>query len=96
VTPTSGGKPDGRPAAQDAGAPRGSQGAAGTGAGAEAAQGIESAQQDGGTSPEGAKQKNAARSGSEPLADRAAEHEGGYGGKDGEPRTSSDQREGTK
>jgi len=85
-------RPDGRPAAQDAGAPAGSQGAAGTGAGAEAAQGIQSAQQDGGTAPEGAKQRDAARSGSEPLGERAAEHESGYGGKDGAPRTSSDER----
>jgi hypothetical protein len=80
-----------KPAAQDANAPRGSQGAAGTGAGAEAAQGIQSAQQDGGTSPEGARQQDTSRSGSEPLSDRAAEHEGGYGGKAGTPRTSSDQ-----
>lgn len=83
-----------KPAAQDANAPKGSQGASGTGAGAEAAQGIQSAKQDGGTSPEGAKQQDASRSGSEPLSDRAAEHEGSYGGKGGAPRTSSDQREG--
>jgi hypothetical protein len=95
VAPASGakgGQPAGKPAAQDADAARGSQGAAGTGAGAEAAQGIQSAQQNGGTSPEGAKQNDASRSGSEPLAERAAEHEGGYGGKNGAPRTSSDQK----
>jgi hypothetical protein len=33
--------------------------------------------------------------GSEPLEERTMEHESGYGGKGGEPRTSSDQREST-
>lgn len=33
------------------------------------------------------------RSGSEPLVDRGWVHESGYGGKGGEPRVSSDQRE---
>jgi hypothetical protein len=33
--------------------------------------------------------------GSEPLEERTMEHESGYGGKGGEPRTSSDQREAT-
>jgi hypothetical protein len=33
--------------------------------------------------------------GSEPLQDRSVEHESGYGGKGGEPRVSSDQRETT-
>ncbi len=33
--------------------------------------------------------------GSEPLEDRTTEHESGYGGKGGEPRTSSDEREST-
>lgn len=32
------------------------------------------------------------RPGSEPLKDRGAEHESGYGGKGGTPRKSSDQR----
>jgi hypothetical protein len=33
--------------------------------------------------------------GSEPLEQRTTEHESGYGGKGGEPRVSSDQREDT-
>ena len=33
--------------------------------------------------------------GSEPLEERSMEHESGYGGKGGEPRVSSDQREST-
>ena len=33
--------------------------------------------------------------GSEPLEDRTMEHESGYGGKGGEPRVSSDEREST-
>lgn len=33
--------------------------------------------------------------GSEPLEERTMEHESGYGGKGGEPRASSDQREST-
>ena len=33
--------------------------------------------------------------GSEPLEERTTEHESGYGGKGGEPRVSSDQREST-
>jgi len=58
-----------------------------TGAGAEAARGIldtnDSDANDSGSPAE---------PGSQPLADRANEHEPGYGGKGGEPRTSSDQR----
>lgn len=37
--------------------------------------------------------EGAERSGSEPLTDRTWLHESGYGGRGGEPRTSSDQRE---
>ena len=81
-----------KPSAQDGGG----SGGGSTGAGAEAARGIQSATQDGGTSPDGAKQQDASRSGSEPLPDRSTEHEGSYGGKGGAPRTSSDQREGKK
>jgi hypothetical protein len=33
--------------------------------------------------------------GSEPLEERTTEHESGYGGKGGQPRVSSDQREST-
>ena len=33
--------------------------------------------------------------GSEPLEERSMEHESGYGGKGGEPRVSSDEREST-
>ena len=35
-------------------------------------------------------------SGSEPLHERTMEHESGYGGKGGEPRISSDERESTR
>jgi hypothetical protein len=37
-----------------------------------------------------------AHPGSEPLEQRTMEHESGYGGKGGEPRVSSDERESTK
>lgn len=80
--------------AQDSDAAKASQGVGGTGAGAEAAQGVQSANQGGGTSPDGAKQHDASKSGSEPLAGRESEHKSGYGGSGGEPRTSSDTREG--
>jgi hypothetical protein len=77
-----------------------------THAGAEAAEGIEFASgQRGGEvtrSTEGAVRKPPKQSadtmkhpGSEPLEERTMEHESGYGGKGGEPRVSSDQREST-
>ena len=77
-----------------------------THAGAEAAEGIEAVSgQRGGEatrSTEGTVRppaKPAAEKmqhpGSEPLEQRATEHESGYGGKGGEPRVSSDQRERT-
>ncbi len=53
-----------------------------TGSGAEAARGVLDANDNGSpTEP-----------GSQPLTDHGNEHEPGYGGKGGEPRTSSDQR----
>lgn len=67
-----------------------------TGAGAEAAEGVHSADgrdphdktglegTDAGSSDE--------RSGSEPLHHRDVEHKSGYGGEKAEPKTSSDQR----
>jgi hypothetical protein len=77
-----------------------------THAGAEAAEGIEFASgQRGGEatrSDKGAVRKPPKQSadtmkhpGSEPLQERTMEHESGYGGKGGEPRVSSDQREST-
>jgi len=45
-----------------------------------------------GESPRGA-EADVETSGSEPLSDSARQHESGYGGRGGEPRTSSDQRE---
>ena len=78
-----------------------------TGAGAEAAEGIHSA--DGDRDPSersaleseptgrGGSPRNASsgqeRSGSEPLVDRETEHRSGYGGSGGKPVRSSDQRE---
>ena len=72
-----------------------------TGAGAEAAEGTHDAVRDRAASDrsgvEAAADRNADRDndrrGSEPLAGRETEHVSGYGGKMGEPRTSSDQRE---
>jgi len=72
-----------------------------TGAGAEAAEGTHGAMQDRAPSKnsgvDAAVDQNAdkdnARRGSEPLTGRDREHVSGYGGKGGEPRTSSDQRE---
>jgi hypothetical protein len=72
-----------------------------TGAGAEAAEGMHSAK--GGRSPEERSGVERARgepgrgegaglSGSEPLRHRETEHKSGYGGEQGEPKTSSDQR----
>jgi hypothetical protein len=74
-----------------------------TGSGSEASEGIHAAQQGDRTpsdrsSVEGAARGssghgNVERGGSEPLPDGQGEHESGYGGRGGEPRTSSDQRE---
>ena len=71
-----------------------------TGAGAEAAEGTHGAMQDprrrttrAWTPRPTRKPKKNARRGSEPLTGREQEHVSGYGGKGGEPRTSSDQRE---
>jgi hypothetical protein len=77
-----------------------------THAGAEAAEGMNAVSgQRGGEatrSDEGAVRKPSKQSadkmqhpGSEPLEERTTEHESGYGGKGGEPRTSSDKREST-
>jgi hypothetical protein len=77
-----------------------------TGAGAEAAEGLRAVSGQRGGEPtrsdKGAVNPPAKPSadkmnhpGSEPLQDRATEHESGYGGKGGEPRVSSDQRETT-
>lgn len=74
----------------------------GTGAGAEAAEGIHttekrdpqdtSALEDVDTGRARPDEASVDRAGSEPLG-REREHESGYGGKGGEPKTSSDQRE---
>ena len=77
-----------------------------TGAGAEAAEGMKSVSGQRGGEPtksdKGAVSPPAkpsadkmAHPGSEPLQQREMEHESGYGGKGGEPRTSSDKRETT-
>jgi hypothetical protein len=81
-----------------------------TGAGAEAAEGIHSADGDRDPSDRSALESqptgrdgadatggsaDVARSGSEPLVDRENEHRSGYGGAGGKPVRSSDQREGT-
>ena len=77
-----------------------------TGAGAEAAQGLKAVSGQRGGEPsrsdEGAVKPPAKQSAdkinhpaSEPLQQRTTEHESGYGGKGGEPRVSSDQREST-
>ncbi|MEP7067453.1 MAG: hypothetical protein ABI889_15570 [Gemmatimonadota bacterium] len=82
------------------------KGSTSTHSGAEAAVGMEavSGQRGGevGRSDEGAVRKPAKQSadtmkqpGSEPLEERTTEHESGYGGKGGEPRVSSDEREST-
>lgn len=77
-----------------------------TGAGAEAAEGLKAVSGERGGEPTRS-DKGAVRPpakptadklhhpGSEPLEERAMEHESGYGGKGGEPRVSSDQRETT-
>jgi hypothetical protein len=56
-----------------------------TGAGSEAAEGIHSADDEGGRA-------NDERPGSEPLVDRETEHRSGYGGAGGKPKRSSDKR----
>jgi hypothetical protein len=77
-----------------------------THAGAEAAEGMSAVSgQRGGEatrSDEGAVRKPSKQSadkmqhpGSEPLEERTTEHESGYGGKGGQPRVSSDEREST-
>lgn len=77
-----------------------------SGAGAEAAEGLKAVSGQRGGEPtrsdEGAVKPPAKPSadkmnhpGSEPLEQRTTEHESGYGGKAGEPRVSSDQREDT-
>jgi hypothetical protein len=43
----------------------------------------------------GAEAAEGMNAGSDPLEERTMEHESGYGGKGGEPRVSSDQRETT-
>jgi hypothetical protein len=77
-----------------------------THAGAEAAEGMEAVSGQRGGDPsrseQGAVRKPTGKSaptmqhpGSEPLEERTMEHESGYGGRGGEPRTSSDEREST-
>lgn len=71
------------------------------GVGAEAAEGIHDVDMVGGHERSGlghrttgrSFREGAERSGSEPLRERSWNHESGYGGKGGEPRTSSEQRE---
>ena len=78
-----------------------------TGAGAEAAEGLKAVSGQRGGEPSRS-DKGAVRApakpsadklnhpGSEPLEQRTTEHESGYGGKGGEPRVSSDERESTE
>ena len=78
-----------------------------TGAGAEAAEGLKAVSGQRGGEP-GRSDTSAVQSpakptadkmshpGSEPLNERTTEHESGYGGKGGEPRVSSDERESTR
>jgi hypothetical protein len=92
----------------DAGSPsQRNQSSGATGAGAEAAEGIHSAdgsrdpsdqsaiegQPTGRGSQPASASGDVARSGSEPLVDRENEHRSGYGGAAGKPVKSSDQRE---
>jgi hypothetical protein len=71
-----------------------------SGIGGEANQGVHGAQRSRQGSPGGAKiergtdEQSPDRPGSEPLRGRQSEHESGYGGEGGSPRTSSDRREG--
>lgn len=78
-----------------------------TNAGAEAAQGLKAVSGQRGSEPTRSDERavkqpakssadKLAHPGSEPLEQRSTEHESGYGGKGGEPRVSSDQRESTK
>ena len=73
-----------------------------TGAGAEGAQSINNAESkpsgstrggSGGASAERSQKPSGDRTGSEPIEGRTHEHQGGYGGKGGAPRTSSNERE---
>jgi hypothetical protein len=77
-----------------------------TGAGAEAAEGVRAVSGQRGGEPgrsdrKGVKEpskpsaEKMSHPGSEPLEQRTTEHESGYGGKGGEPRSSSDKREST-
>lgn len=67
-----------------------------TGAGAEAAEGLHSTEGRDPHDKSAIESENAGnnneRSGSEPLQHRDAEHKSGYGGQQGQPKTSSDQR----
>ena len=65
-----------------------------SGVGGEANRGVEGAKVQGGTDEEGGRSQQGDRSGSEPLEGRRSEHKPSYGGEGGDPRTSSDQREG--
>ncbi|MFL5577853.1 MAG: hypothetical protein ACJ79S_18010 [Gemmatimonadaceae bacterium] len=79
-----------------------------SGMGGEANQGVHGAQRDqpdsrssdspsaprGADIPRGTDEHAPERSGSEPLRGRQSEHQSGYGGEGGTPRTSSDRREG--
>lgn len=62
----------------------------GTGAGSEAARGIEG--DNANRSQEPGTEEEVERSGSEPLKHRETEHKSGYGGEGAEPKISSDQR----
>ncbi|MGI8497728.1 MAG: hypothetical protein ACR2OG_09140 [Gemmatimonadaceae bacterium] len=74
----------------------------GTGAGAEGARGIEeagsgsgqrSSTSGGASNRSGEEPQSSSAMGSEPMEGRTEEHESGYGGRGGEPRTSSNERE---
>jgi hypothetical protein len=66
----------------------------GTESGNEAARGIHSAKGDSKSSDRSTESQRTTndRPGSEPLKNRSEEHVSGYGGKGGDPKTSSDQR----
>ena len=77
------------------------------GAGAEAAEGMKAvsgqrggeptrSNSDGVNAPSKSSADKINHPGSEPLEQRTTEHESGYGGKGGEPRVSSDERESTE
>jgi hypothetical protein len=61
-----------------------------TNSGSEAAQGIHNAKSN--DRSRNGDADTTERPGSEPLVDRKDEHVSGYGGKNGDPKTSSDQR----